>query len=418
MTRHPCGTRLLAMMVMVCTTLGVLAIAPASGQSVKASNTDAGPKFRPDGPDADAYGRKEGYPSCTGLTYIRDLRCRVGAFSNFGTLFPSRAIRASTTASPLTRSAGEPQITYMFEGRTLMLQDYLDRHPITGFLIAKGDSILIERYQYGRKDTDRLTSFSMAKTIVGLLIGIALKEGALRSIDDLAEAYVPGLKDSEYGRTPIKALLQMASGVAFNEDYLDSSSDIYTLARFTLEQDPAGGLTAVRRFNTRRAPPSQVFSYSSAESEVLGLVLAAATGRSVSAYASEKLWQPLGAEADAAWNIDATGQEVTFAYFNAVLRDWARLGLMLAHQGTWSGKAIVPKEWVLTSTTPQPDSPSPTYGYHVWLAEGGRFSLRGLRGQFVLVDPASKLVLVQTALSSPDIIELTVLWKAVRAATQ
>jgi CubicO group peptidase (beta-lactamase class C family) len=207
-TRHPCGTRLLAMMVMVCTTLGVLAIAPVSGQSGKASNTDAGPKFRPDGPDADAYGRKEGYPSCTGMTYIRDLRCRVGAFSNFGTLFPSRAIRASTTTSPLTRSAGEPQITYMFEGRTLMLQDYLDRHPITGFLIAKGDSILIERYQYGRKDTDRLTSFSMAKTIVGLLIGTALKEGALRSIDDLAEAYVPGLKDSEYGRTPIKALLQ------------------------------------------------------------------------------------------------------------------------------------------------------------------------------------------------------------------
>ena len=91
----------------------------------------------------------------------------------------------------------------------------------------------------------------------------------------------------------------MASGVAFNEDYLDTSSDIYALARLTLEQDPAGGLVAVRRFNTRRAPPGQVFSYSSAESEILGLVLAAATGRSVSEYASEKLWQPLGAERDA-----------------------------------------------------------------------------------------------------------------------
>src|SRR5262245_17554670 len=264
MTGHPCGSRLLAMMV--CAMLGVLAIAPVAAQSAKASKTDAGPKFRPDGPNADAYGRKEGYPACTGLTYIRDLRCRVGAFSNFGTLFPSRVVRASATASALARSAVEPEIAYRFEGRTLILQDYLDRQPITGFLIAKDDTILVERYQYGRKDTDRLTSFSMAKTIVGLLIGIALKEGALRSIDDQPEAYVPNLKDSEYGRTPIKALLQMASGVAFNEDYLDTSSDVYTLARLTLEQDPAGGLAAVRRFNTRRAPPGQVFSYSSAES--------------------------------------------------------------------------------------------------------------------------------------------------------
>src|SRR5262249_39593838 len=165
------------------------------------------------------------------------------------------------------------------------------------------------------------------------------------------------------------------------------------------EQDPAGGLVAVKQFNTRRAPPGQLFSYSSAESEVLGLVLTGATRRSIAEYASEKLWQPLGAEADATWSIDSTGQEVTFAYFNAVLRDWARLGLMLAHQGIWSGKAIVPKEWVLSSTTARADSPSPTYGYHVWLAEDGRFSLRGLRGQFVLIDPTTKLVLVQTALS-------------------
>jgi CubicO group peptidase (beta-lactamase class C family) len=363
-------------------------------------------------------GAKKGYPACTGLTYIRDLSCRVGAFSNYSTLFPSRLVRASGTASPLLRSEHEPRFTYAFEGRQLTLQDYLDKHPVTGFLIAKDNFILVERYQYARKDTDRLTSFSMAKTIVGFLIGIALKERAIRSIDEVAETYVPGLKDSEYGRTPLKALLQMASGVAFKEDYLDTSSDIYTLARLTLEQDPAGGLLAVKRFNARRAPPGQVFSYSSAESEVLGLVLAAATGRSVAEYARDKLWQPLGAEADATWNIDSTGQEVTFAYFNAVLRDWARLGLMLAHRDSWSGKEIVPKEWVVASTTAQPDSPSPTYGYHVWLAHGGRFSLRGLRGQYVLVDPVAKLVLVQTALSNPDVRELTALWNALRATVQ
>jgi CubicO group peptidase (beta-lactamase class C family) len=177
----------------------------------------------------------------------------------------------------------------------------------------------------------------MAKTVIGLLIGIAVKDGAIRSVDDPAEVYVPGLKGSEYGRTPIKALLQMASGVTFSEVYTDL--------------DPAGSLAAVKRFNSRYAPPGRQFSYSSAESLVLGLVLAGATSRSVADYASEKLWAPLGAEADATWITDATGQEITFAYMNAVLRDWARLGLMLAHDGTWQGKSIIPRDWLLASTT-------------------------------------------------------------------
>src|SRR5262249_1836659 len=154
-----------------------------------------------------------------------------------------------------------------------------------GLLIAKGDSILLERYQYGRTDAHRLTSFSMAKTIVGLLIGIAIEEGTIRSINDLAEAYVPGLRGTEFGRTPIKALLQMRSGIFFRGDYADTTSDIYILARLTIEQDPAGSLAAVKRFNWRRAPPGEYFSYSSADTVVLGLVLAGATQRTVSDYA-------------------------------------------------------------------------------------------------------------------------------------
>ena len=177
-------------------------------------------------------------------------------------------------------------IRYGFAGLDLTLGDYLNCLPVTGLLIAKDNTILLERYQYGRTDTDRLTSFSMAKSVVGLLIGIAVKEGAIRSVDDLADTYVPGLKETEYGRTPIKALLTMSSGVAFSEDYANRSSDIYTLARLTLEQDPAGSLAAVKQFNTRRSAPGATFSYSSAESLVLGLVLAAATKRTVSDYAA------------------------------------------------------------------------------------------------------------------------------------
>ena len=199
----------------------------AFAQAAPASQ-GAGPRFRADGPNADELGQKEGYPSCKGIDYIDQTRCRVGALTRYDTLFPARTIPAPKQSVPLARAASEPVIRYSFGGLELTLDDYLNRQPVTGFLIAKDNTILVERYQYGRTDTDRLTSFSMAKTVIALLIGIAVKEGAIRSVDDLAETYVPGLKDTEYGRTPIKALLLMASGVAFSEDYNSQSSDIYT----------------------------------------------------------------------------------------------------------------------------------------------------------------------------------------------
>ena len=179
----------------------------------------------------------------------------------------------------------------------------------------------------------------------------------------------------------------------------------------------------MKRFDWRRAPPGAQFSYSSADTVVLGLVLAAATGRSVSDYAAAKLWQPLGTEADASWIIDATGQEIAFAYFNAVLRDYARLGRMLAAAGMSSGRSIVPKAWLRASMDDPVDTGSTLtrYGYHIWLSgDATRFMLWGLRGQNILVDPETQLVLVQTALDSTDFLdlELSVLWAAARAQLQ
>jgi len=399
--------------------LALAALAAGLALAVQA-NAEDGPRYRADGPDAEIYGAGRGYPMCSGLAYIADKGCRVGAFSHYGTLFPSRDIRAPAKASPLQRAANEPVITYQFEGKTFSLDDYLNKRPTTGLLVARDDTILVERYQYGRNDKHLLTSFSMAKSLVGFLVGLALERGAIRSIDDTAEVYVPELKGSEYGRTPLKALLQMASGVAFSENYSDPSSDIYLLARLTLEQDPAGSLNAVKRFNTRRDAPGQRFSYSSAESSVLGLVVARATGRTIADLTTEWIWQPLGAESDAKWNIDATGQEITYAYYNAVLRDWGRLGLMLAHKGRWAGRSIIPEGWLAASTTPQKDWPSPTYGYQIWISaiDPSRFYLLGLRGQFVVVDPNSRTTLVQTSLDADEHAraELAALWLGVLAA--
>jgi CubicO group peptidase (beta-lactamase class C family) len=233
--------------------IGALLSIAASAQAQVARFGTAGPRFRADGPEADAYGRSEGYPRCSGVAYVRELRCRVGAFSHFDNLFPARTIRAPQSPAPLGRAASEPDIRYTYLGQSRTLDDYLAANHVTGLLVAQGSTILAERYQYGRTDKHRLTSFSMAKTIIGLLIGIAVQEGTIRSVNDLAEIYVPGLQGTEFGRTSIKVLLQMASGVAFREVYTDVNSDAFTLARLTLAQDPGGSLAAVKRFNTRDA---------------------------------------------------------------------------------------------------------------------------------------------------------------------
>src|SRR4030095_11622641 len=171
----------------------------------------------------------------------------------------------------------EPHISWSFEGAELTIDDYLARNPTTGLLLARGDTILVERYQYGRTDRDRLTSFSMAKTVTAMLVGIAIAEGRIRSIDDLAGAYVPELAATEYGRTSLRHLLQMSSGVRFSEVY-DGHDNIARLVPDRSGGQGRGGPSAVASFNLREAPPGPRFAYASPETQVLGLVLARATG--------------------------------------------------------------------------------------------------------------------------------------------
>jgi len=176
----------------------------------------------------------------------------------------------------------------------------------------------------------------MAKTVTSMLIGIAIAEGRIRSVDDPAAAYVPGLAGTEYGRTSLRHLLQMSSGVRFLEEY-SGRDDITRPAFDTFSRRGPGGAAAVTQFNERAAPSGTRFSYASVETQVLGLVLTHAVGRPVAASLQEKIWQPIGAEADATWLVDRAGQESTFCCLNAVLRDYARLGLLLAHDGNWRG---------------------------------------------------------------------------------
>ena len=301
----------------------------------------------------------------------------------------------------------EPAISYKFGSERRSIADYLGQNPTTGLLIAKDDTILYEHYQYARTDRDRFLSQSMAKTITAMLIGIAVSEGKIKSIDDPVSTYVPGLANAEYGKTSIRDLLHMSSGVAFSEIY-DGQDDIARLSRDLFVEPGKDPVASVAQFNTRAIPPGTKWHYASARRRSWAWCCAPPRVSRLRTIFTSRIWDAIGAEADAAWAIDGTGQEIAFCCFNATLRDYARLGRLLAHDGAWEGRQLIPRQWLLDATTVKPTdghlapgtaTPYFGYGYQVWLLPGEqrRFALLGIRGQIILVDPATKLVMVHTA---------------------
>ena len=356
-------------------------------------------------PDEEALGKSEGYPIC-GSPIVSETRCLVGLVSRRDEVYPHRIVAKAERVRELKRASAEPPLRIDYAGYTGSIDDYLARNRTTGLLILKGDTILVERYQYDRTPAHRLTSFSMAKTVVAMLVGIALTEGSIKSLDDAAQKYVVELAGTPYGETPIRHLLTMSSGVRFIEIY-SGTDDVATLARLSMMGESEGGVATVLPFRSRERSPGQRFSYASGDTQVLGLVLRAATGKPLADYLAEKIWKPMGAESDASWMIDKGGFETGYAGINATLRDYGRLGMMLAHDGVLDGHRILPIGWVKAATTPSAKQFEPGqtaaglfgYGYQTWLigGKGRQFALRGLRGQAIFVDPASKLVLVHTS---------------------
>ena len=374
------------------------------------TSLSAQPIFNPSGPEAAAFGAGEKFPVGDPRTWLEQ-EFLVGSFSRYDSIFPSQRVAPAPHPWQFKRAATEPEIHFEFGGRRLSLADYLGHFPVTGILLLQGDTILLERYQYGRTDADRFMSASMAKSVVSLLAGVALGNGSIHSLDDPAERYVPGLAGTPYGETPLRALLQMSSGVEFDPkggDLKASRTEKLIDGIFTPKADPGAVLEDCRR---RIAPPGTHFQYSSGDSEAMGLVVRRATGKSLSAYLGEKIWIPIGAEAAASWWADTSGQELPFSGFNAVLRDYARLGRLLAHDGDWNGRQIIPKSYLISATTylaedrhlaPGAATPYYGYGFQIWIFPGDRrmFVLRGSQSQYVFVDPASRLVMVQTAVRS------------------
>ena len=342
---------------------------------------------------------------------------------------PHRRVPRAAQASALQAAPVEWRLSYHHGGQQRSLDDYLRDQRVTGLLAIQGDTVLLERYARGHGPNSRFLSASMAKSIVGLLVGIAHAEGHIRSLDDPAQAYVAVLAGHAFGSTSIRDLLQMSSGIRFAETY-GGNDDLSALISDTIGQRSAGGAAALLPYRHRRAEPGRLFHYSSADTQVLGLVLRAAVGMPVAGYQGSRLWQPMGAEADASWLLDASGQEASFAFMHATLRDYGRLGRLLAHDGMQGGREVVPRHWLAQATDGTAAhrqayvaSSYFGYGYQFWTFPGPtrQFALLGVRGQAIFVDPGLRLALVQTAIwkSAGDRLaraELLALWQALVSA--
>ena len=360
-------------------------------------------------PDEDALGKAAGYPAGRDLKQAYEEAYRVGSFSAMDSIAPSCSLAPADTPVPLERTPVEPTFTYRFQGRSFTLDDYLQRQRATGVLIVHDGRVVAERYSYARTPEMRMLSNSIAKTITALGVLKAQEEGLIRSLNDLAEDYVPALKGSLYGGTPLIHLLRMASGARYVEDY--SGRDDH--ARFNATARRSGNLAALRQVVERADPGGERFNYAGAQTQVLGLVLRAASGRTLCDYIGEKIWRPLGAESQATWLLNPIDQvEIAQGGFNATVRDYARLGMLLAADGQAGGRAVLTREHVLDMTDParQPEAFRPGrmqyrgstyqgYGLQTWLLPGShrRFALLGVYGQAIYVDPLLKLVVVHTA---------------------
>lgn len=367
-------------------------------------------------PDEIALGKNDGYPiQRLGPDFsLMKEEYKVGTFSNMESVFWPRRVPAGA-ASPLPRSTTPFDLRYEYEGASYSLQDFLDRQRITGLLILRDGAIVVERYQYDRKPGHRFASQSMAKTVTGMLVGIALKEGRIASLDDPAEKYAPALRGSAWGAVSIRNLLRMSSGAKWSDKVVaGGGTDIARLSSETYFQRAMGGASAITWVKDRVGEPGRRFNYSSGETYALALALRGAIGVPLAEYLSEKVWKPIGAESDAAWLIDWSGMEAGYCCLNATLRDYGRLGMLMAADGSWDGREIVPREFMLDATDAerQPDYLRPRkasqffgYGYQTWIYpfRTRTFEARGLFGQQLIVQPESRIVIVMTSVNkTPD----------------
>jgi CubicO group peptidase (beta-lactamase class C family) len=337
--------------------------------------------------------------------HFLDSNVNVLTFHSIDSLFLTKRVDNSGTVWTLPRNPAKPDFTYQYGGKDHAALDVLDRTFTNGLIIVKHGAIVFETYRNLTDASTHFISFSMAKSITSILIGVALADGQIHSLDDQITQYVPELKESAYDGVTIRQAMDMRSGANYVEQYVTDAPDILAAAFENSMVQNRLRFVSITRAMTRAYPPGEHFSYSTFESCVLGWVLERATKQSITKYTSERLWKPAGMESYGFWMVDGppdVGREFNGGGFNAVARDYARLGLMMLRNGKAGDRQVVPAAWVKESTVPRvreaANPTDPTLGYHYqwWpVVDSDAYMALGLQGQMIYIDPASDTVVVK-----------------------
>lgn len=338
---------------------------------------------------------------------------RVTNFRHMDRIFPARGIAAAPEIFEFPRAERPLNVTYRFEGAPRTLDGFLERASVTGLLVIKDGAVVHERYRLGADAESRSTSWSMAKSFVSTLVGMALAEGRIDSLDDPISDYVPALEGTAYDGISIRHVLQMSSGVDFDETYGNHLSDVrqFFWKIYVFGQDADDVITGYGR----ERPPGQVFHYASIDTQALAMLLREIYDRPLAALLEQKLWHPLGA-AEAFWNVDGESEDATpvaFCCLNARLRDFAKLGQLYLQRGQWQGVQLLPAEWTVEATRPgaphlEPGASPYDYGsrgyqYQWWIPENydREYFAAGHYGQYVYVSEPDNLVIARSSVD-PD----------------
>ena len=324
-------------------------------------------------------------------------------FLNPQNRYAHNTAKAAPAPFPLNPGPALGDVTYKLRGdpNTYTLEQYLTTFCTTGFLVLKDDRIVFERYFQGRKPNDSLLSASMSKTILALLMGIAVKDGKL-TLDEHVAAVLPDFKNSAFADATIEDLMRMSSGAAMVNSF-EPGADSDNQAINPIIAPQQNMRDYLKNKKERAAAPGTEFKYNGAQTALLGLILARRLNtNNLTGYLEEKLWVPMGAEANGYWIKNYHGEEGVQGQFVATLRDYARLGYLVMNQGRVDGKEIVPADWLARMTELRRDKPQPShppyYGLQIWIpqAAGGRSMFWGVNGQNIFVDPVARVVIVHT----------------------
>jgi CubicO group peptidase (beta-lactamase class C family) len=275
---------------------------------------------------------------------------------------------------------------------------YMKAQRTAGLVIVQDGKIRLEKYGLDFDGNGKWTSFSVAKSFTSTLVGAAIKDGYIKSLDDKVTVYIPEMKGSAYDDVTVAQLLTMTSGIKWNEDYEDPKSDV---ARFN-EHKPEPGIdttVSYMRKLPREAPAGSKWVYKTGETNLIGVLVSKATGKTLSAYLTEKVWIPFGMEQDASWLLGSTGAEISGCCLQASTRDYARFGQFILGGGVAGGKAVLPDGWIARATTKQADigNPGRGYGFQWWTYDDGSYAAQGIFGQGIFIDPMRRLVIASNS---------------------